>query len=514
MTGRSYHDFTTFARAYAWFRTRRLDATRPEIAQAATLRRLVRHAVQTVFGRAHRFSAIDGIEPYQRQVPIRDYETFWETWWQPDYPKLVDVCWPGKIPFFTMTSGTTTGRSKYIPYTFEMRRAAIRGLVDPLCFHLIRRPDSRLFGGAVLGLTGPVKLSPVSDGADAAAVSAVTAAALPGWLRHRVLPAGELANLEDWQEKIQRLAPLSLTSDVRMLAGSPNWLLIFLAEVARQGCTGTSRLADWYPDLELIVHGGVNFTPYRDRFRALLEGSHAETREMYSASEGVFAYADRVDGDGLRLNLDGRIFYEFVPPEQLDDANPDRRWIGNVDIGVDYALIITTAAGLWSYAVGDIVRFVDLWPPRLIVSGRVQQGLSVFGEHLLEIELAEAVAHAARAVNLTALDYTVGSLQGSAGGHHAFLVEPDKQVADNVAGRMAEAIDSRLCDLNKDYHELRKDGALGAPEVRLVPPGGFARWMRLRRNLGGQNKLPRIVIDPDLFADIRNIALKDKGRSE
>ncbi len=517
MTLPSYVDFSVIARVYALLRTRRLEAIRPAALQAATLKRLLHRAVDTDFGRAHRFATINSIETYQRQVPIRDYADFWTDWWEPAYPDLVNVSWPGKIPHFSLTSGTTTGRSKYIPYTIDMRRSAMRGFLDLLCFHFKCRPQSRLMGGAVLALTGPVGLDSAPDGATAAAVSAITADALPGWLRYRVLPPPELADLGDWQEKIHRLAPLSLTGDVRFLGGSPNWLLIFLAEVAKLHPGRLDRLADWYPGLELIVHGGVNFAPYRDRFRALLADSHAETREMYSASEGVFAYADRDDGQGMRLHLDGKIFYEFVPPDQLTAPGPDRRWIGTAETGVDYALVISSAAGLWSYVVGDIVRLVDLDPPRLIVTGRVQQGLSTFGEHLIEAEIAEALAGAAAAQGIAVLDYSVGSQRGETSGHHLFLIEPT--VLANVDGsdrsdRLATAIDTRLCALNEDYAELRRDQALGAPQVRLVPPGGFAAWMKIRRKLGGQNKVPRIVTDPDLFADIARTALNVKGQAK
>lgn len=396
MNQRRYMDFTDLARAYARLRIRRLDAIRPASAQAATLRHLVRRASRTDFGRALRFQAIDGIESYQQRVPIRDYADFWPDWWEPCFPNLTNISWPGKIPFFTLTSGTTTGRSKYIPYTNRMRRSAVRGFLDLLCFHLVFRPQSRLMGGAVLGLTGPAALIPTADGTTAAAVSSITAAALPRMFQHRVLPAPELANLGNWREKIQRLAPLSLSHDVRLLGGSPNWLLIFLAEVTKHHPDHADRLADFYPGLELIVHGGVDFAPYRDRFQTLLTGSHAETREMYSASEGVFAYADRGDGEGMRLHLDGNIFYEFVPPDQLTSLTPNRRWVGNVETGTDYALVISTAAGLWSYVVGDLVRFVDLDPPRIVVTGRVQQGLSTLGEHLIEAEIAEAVAGSAK----------------------------------------------------------------------------------------------------------------------
>ena len=489
------------------YASRHLDSLRPAASQVTAFRRLLRRASDTKFGRAHGFAVIDRVETYQQHVPIRDFTDFWTEWWEASYPDLANVSWPGKIPYFSLTSGTTTGRSKYIPYTAEMRRSAVRGFLDLLCFHLACRPNSRLFGGAALGLTGPVGLGPAENEPAVAAVSAITAAALPGFLQHRVLPPADLANLTDWQEKIRRLAPLSFTRDVRMLGGSPNWLLIFLAEVAKLQTDRGGRLVDWYPNLELIVHGGLKFAPYRDRFHALLNGSHAETREMYSASEGVFAYADRSDGEGMRLHLDGKIFYEFVPPDQLSDPNPDRRWIGTIETGVDYALVISSAAGLWAYVVGDVVRFVDIDPPRLIVVGRVTQGLSSFGEHLIELEIAEAVARTAKAMGIAVLDYSVAAKSGKTGGYHMFLIEPTEPTTAASADRLAAGIDTRLAALNDDYAELRRDQAFDAPQVQLVPPGGFARWMKLRRNLGGQNKVPRVVTDPELFADIARVVL-------
>ena len=506
-----YRDWTAMGRLYARMRIRKLNGMRPKEAQNTTLKLLLKQATDTKFGKAHRFGDIDCVEDFQRQVPIRGYDAFWREWWEPNYPSLVDVSWPGEIPFFTITSGTTTGRSKFIPYTAAMRRAAVRGFLDLLCYHLVCRPGSRLLGGATLALTGPVALEASTNGSTAAAVSAITISALPSWLQGRVLPSGDLANIKDWQEKIRRLAPLSIADDIRFLGGSPNWLLIFLAEVAKHAPGQTTRLADWYPNLELILHGGVDFSPYRDQFRALLEGSHAETREMYSASEGVFAYADSGDGDGLRLHLDGQIFYEFVPLDQLSTPAPKRCWIGTVETGKNYALVISSAAGLWSYVVGDVVRFVDLDPPRLLVLGRVHQGLSSFGEHLIETEVAEAVMAAARKQGVTVLDYSVGTLHGETGGHHVYLVEHSGAGNELSTEAYATDIDARLSDLNDDYRELRRNEAISAPEIHFAPAGGFARWMRLRRGLGGQHKIPRIVTDPDLFRDIRSIVLIRKG---
>ncbi|MCA0869975.1 GH3 auxin-responsive promoter family protein [Seohaeicola saemankumensis] len=501
-------DVTPLVRRYAQARLWRLTRQAPDRAQAALLRRLLRAARHTRFGRAHDFRGIRNVDSYQKQVPVRGYSAFWQDWWQAAYPDLVDQTWPGRIPSFSMTSGTTTGRSKYIPHTPAMKRAAVRGFVDLLCHHLVLRPNSRVLGGTALGLVGPVDLTEAAPGVDVGAVSAITANALPGWLAPRVLPPREIAELTNWQEKISRLAPLSLEKDVRFLGGSPNWLLLFLDEVAKARPGRAGRLADWYPGLELIVHGGVNFAPYRQRFAELMQGGHAETREMYSASEGVFAYADRGDGEGMRLHLDGQVFFEFIPAAQARDNNPERFWVGNIETGVDYALAVTTAAGLWSYLVGDVVRFVDLSPPRLIVVGRVENGLSAFGEHLIEAEIADAVAAAAAATHVSILDYCVGPVPQAGRNRHIYLIEIVERARPDTAGALAARIDESLRIQNEDYAELRKsDLALAAPEVHLVAPGGFMRWMKQRRGLGGQYKVPRIVTDPSLLGDIQTMVL-------
>jgi hypothetical protein len=496
-------DFSVVARIYSRQRVRRLQAQDATSMQAQTLKALIRRARTTSFGRAHGFDRLTDVSLYPKAVPVRDYEAFWDEWWGPDYPVLKDISWPGQIPFFALTSGTTTGRSKYIPYTRQMRRAAVRGFLDLLCFHFNQNPDSRLFGGAVLGLTGPTSLEETQPGVAAGAVSAITTAAAPFFLRNRILPPQELSMLKNWRDKIRQLAPLAIESDVRMLGGSPNWLLIFLTEVA--GCVGgqKDRLANLFPNLELIVHGGVNFAPYRSRFRKLLQGSHAETRELYSASEGVFAYADRGDGEGLRLHLDGSVFFEFVPLDDVNAPQPRRFWIGNVETDVDYALAITTAAGLWSYLVGDVVRLISIAPPRLLVTGRMSQGLSAFGEHLLESEIAGALAEAAELTGSHVLEYTVGARRGEGGGRHIYFIETENPLDPLCQEKFAAAFDAQLSAVNEDYQELRRgDLAIGIPEVTFVAPGAFAAWMESRRALGGQNKVPRIVTDDALFKDL------------
>ena len=497
---RAVIDLTPIARLYATRRTRAIRSLDPEKAQRRVLRRLIAKAAGTRFGREHGFSQITSVEAYQKAVPPRDFKAFWEKWWRVPHPNLVDVTWPGHIPYFALTSGTTTGRSKYIPYTVEMRRDAVRGFVDLLCFHLDANPGSRLLGGSFLALTGPTELA-AGEGAASGAVSAITAGAAPKILRRRLLPPIEIANLHDWREKIRRLAPVSLASDVRFLGGSPNWLLVYLEEVAKIRGGGAGKLVDWYPNLELIAHGGVNFAPYRERFQSLLEGGHAETRELYSASEGVFAYADRGDGEGLRLHLDGNVFFEFIPVESLGDDTPVRHWVGTIESGVDYALAITTAAGLWCYLLGDIVRFVSTRPPRIAVVGRLGQGLSVYGEHLIEAEVADALSAAAASVGRAVLDYTLGATEAGERSRHLLLVETDAPMAPPLVDAFATAFDAALCAENDDYAELREnDYALDRPLIFNVLPDGFASWMETHRRLGGQNKVPRIAKDPEMLA--------------
>ncbi|MDJ1016244.1 MAG: GH3 auxin-responsive promoter family protein [Paracoccaceae bacterium] len=499
----TFADFSSVGHFLAKRRYRNLERQDAEYLQTRILRSLTRKARNTAFGRAHGFEGISNVADYQKAVPLRYYDDFWKDWWEARYPSLDNVSWPGRVPYFALSSGTTTGRSKHIPYTTDMRRAAARGFVDLLACHLINNPESRLMGGAILGLTGPTSLQSPSAGVNAGAVSAITAGAVPWPFRKRVLPSPELADLDDWREKIRRLAPSAAQTDLRMIGGSPNWLLVFFSEMNRQFRAKNGALADWFPNLELIVHGGVNFAPYRDRFRELMDGGHAETRELYSASEGVFAYADRGDGDGLRLHLNGSVFFEFIPVSELKSASPIRNWVGNVETGVDYALAVTTAAGLWSYLVGDVVRFVSTRPPRLLVAGRVNHDLSAFGEHLLESEIAEVLAKTAAAFGTHIAEYTVGAARHENGSHHRYLVETETPLSAEVENEFTSMLDALLRAANEDYQELRKDDlAVAPPKVTFVESGAFAAWMQSRRALGGQNKVPRIVTDKELFGDI------------
>ena len=509
------YDATWLLRLYARRRLRQLARMDPLAVQRGVLSSLVRRARGTRFGRDHGFAAVRSLDDYRSRVPLRDYDAFWEAYWRAPFPRLVNCTWPGPIPWFAVSSGTSTGTTKYIPVSREMRRSNVRAGADLLVHHLANRPDSRLLAGRVFMLGGSTGLVRRAPGVWSGDLSGIAAKEMPPWARLRYFPPRDLEGIADWETKIGRFAERSLETEITAVAGTPSWLLIFLERLVEIAGAGRERIADIWPGLELLSHGGVAWAPYRDRFAALLEGGRAETREVYPASEGFFGVTDRADGEGLRLLLDTGIFYEFVPLDALGSANPDCRWIGDAEPGANYALAVTTCAGLWRYLVGDTVTLVERDPPRVLVTGRTSYMLSAFGEHVIGAEVERAVAEAARAIGATVTDFAAGSLfpdEGGARGGHLYIVEPGPEAGG--AGldaareaRFAERLDAALCRLNDDYAAHRAGGyGMDAARVRFLPPGAFAAWMKSRGRLGGQNKVPRIVNDPDLFAALRAFA--------
>lgn len=503
-------DATPLARVFAARRLAALARLDPPQAQRRQLMRLVRRARHTRFGRDHGFDAITDVAGFQARVPLRRYEDFWRDYWQPAFPRLADLTWPGTIPYFAATSGTSTGTTKFIPVTRAMAQSNRRAGTDVLVHHLGNRPSSRVLGGLSMMLSGSVDLVEQAPGILSGDLTGISMREAPRWGRPFTFAPADLAGETDWSRKIAQLGQRSLARDIRLVAGTTSWLLLYFDTLAALA-PGDRRLARLYPHLELVVHGGVSFTPYRSRFEEWLEGSHAELREVYPASEGFIAMADRGTGDGLRLNLDGGLFFEFVPVEEIDQPRPTRHWVGDVDVGRDYAIAVTTCAGLWSYLVGDTVRFVDRSPPRLLVTGRTSYFLSAFGEHLTGEEIDSAVADSAAAIGAEVADYAVGAVfpgDGDARGGHLFVVETAEPLPDrDRLARFARTLDQRLSALNDDYAAHRAaDYGMRPPEVVLVAPGCFADWMRSRGKLGGQNKVPRVINDQALFAGLRDFA--------
>jgi hypothetical protein len=495
-------DATPFLRAYARRRARALLAQNAPAAQEAVLGDLVRHAARTRFGKAHEFETIQSVEDFQARVPLRRYEDFWRAYWQQPFPTLQGASWPDAIPYVAESSGTTAGVSKYIPVSAAMIRANRRAAQDTLAFHALNHPSARLFGGLNFLLGGSTELRPLTRGVQAGDLSGIAAATMPWLARTRAFPPRDLALIADWDTKLDRMARAALGRDIRSIAGTPSWLLMLFQRLSALQPDRPRTLAGIFPNLELIVHGGTGFAPYRDLVEAWMQGTAAATREVYAASEGYIAAADAQPEDGLRLMLDNGLFFEFVRVANIGTADAPRAWLGNVALGEDYALVLSSNAGLFAYIIGDIVRFVSLSPPRIVVVGRLAHELSVFGEHVIGAELDAAIDAAARASGGHAVEYTAAALLPRAAesrGQHLFAVEFEGASKDVRA--FARVLDETLMRLNADYQTHRhKDAQLLAPRVMFVVPGTFEGWMRARGRLGGQNKVPRVVAVEEMAA--------------
>lgn len=473
-------DATALLRLYAWHRRALLGAEDSCEMQRKQLFGLLRRAQRTQFGGEHGFARIGSVDEFQRQVPLRRYEDFWRDYWQPRFPRFVDVTWPGTIPYFAATAGTTTGKTKYIPVSRAMIDSNRRAALDIFTHHLVAKPASRVLAGKNFMLGGSAALVRQAPGIYSGDLSGIAAREVPWWARPRFFPPLRDALIADWADKIEKLARLSLREDIRSLSGTPSWVLAFFAKLALLRPEAPRRSTSYYPNLELFIHGGVNFAPYRRQFEALLADSHAEMREVYPASEGFVAVADRGYGEGLRLIADGGIFYEFVPVEEVDAARPTRHWLATAQTDVNYALVMSSCAGLWSYVLGDTVRLVDLRPPRLLITGRLSYALSAFGEHLIEEEIEGAVTEAADRIGHDITDYTVTPIfpgRPEARGYHLFVIEFSEPIEEGRIETFAHALDAGLSARNQDYREHRSGDFGMAPPRRAGGKAG--RFRRL-----------------------------------
>lgn len=469
----------------------------PLDAQTRQLTRLIDTARPTRFGQDHRFDIIDGIGTFQQHVPLRSYERMWREYWEPAFPRLDDVSWPGVMPYFARSSGTTTGESKYIPVSQQMVKANTRAGMEVVYAHLARRPDSTVLRGRTFLFGGSPNLEQLTDGTFAGELSGIAARETPTWVgRDRYYPPDQLASITDWEAKVDIIARHCIGNDIRSISGVPTWLKVLFDRAFDTHDIADHQLSRLFPDLELITHGGINFAPHRYRFEQMLQTSRAELREVYAASEAFIAVADRGPGEGMRLLIDNGVFYEFIPIDSIDDPDPPRLWLADVDLDTDYAVAVTTCAGVWAYLLGDVIRFVDLDPHRLLVVGRVSQTLSAFGEHVSGSQLEIAVAAAAHATHTTVADFAVAPVlhdRTSPAGHHRYLVEAHLPTP-TAQHQFGEILDQSLTEQNADYRAKRgNDIVLGPPEIIPAARGAFTAWMASRGQLGGQHKVKRVV---------------------
>ena len=464
---------------------------------------LIRTARKTDFGKEYGFKDLNSIRQYKERVPIYTYEDFY-----PYIDKLLKgkqgVTWPTEIKWFAKSSGTTNAKSKFIPVSQEaLTDCHFKGGKDMLSIYFNNHPDSKMFTGKGLAIGGSQQINQFDSNSNSyyGDVSAVIMSNLPFWAQLARTPTLEIALMSEWEEKIEKMATTTIKENVTNIVGVPTWTVVLLRRILE--ITGAKDMHEIWPNLEVFIHGAVSFEPYEAIFKKLIPSSKMNYLETYNASEGFFGIQDRNDSRDLLLMLDYGIFYEFIPLENIDDENPQTIDLQDVELDKNYALVISTNAGLWRYMIGDTVKFTCLDPYRIRISGRTKHFINAFGEELI-IENAElAIKKACQETNAIIGDYTAGPRYidtGNKGGHE-WIIEFNEMPSDKEL--FIRALDTSLKEANSDYEAKRyKDIALEAPIIHFAKPGTFYNWMKKRGKLGGQHKVPRLSNNREFIDDI------------
>lgn len=464
------------------------------------MHQLVRDAQQTAFGRDHNFHEITDYEGFKQAIPMRDYEDV------KDYIERIkngesDVLWPGKPAYFAKTSGTTSG-VKYIPMSKESTPAHFGTARNALFNYFARTGNGRWLDGKMIFLSGSPELEEIA-GIPTGRLSGISNHLVPGWLRTNQLPSWPTNCIDDWEEKLERIVDETVNADMRLISGIPPWVQMYYERLLER--TGKSTIREIFPNFSVFVYGGVNFEPYRAKLEALV-GGPMDTVETYPASEGFIAFQDTFSEEnqpGLLLNVDAGMFFEFVPADEIFQPNPTRLWLKDVEIGVNYALILHTNAGLWGYNLGDTVQFVSKNPYRLVVSGRVKHFISAFGEHVIGKEVEESILPVAKAVGAHIVEFTVApQVNPPEGGlpYHEWFVEFDTPPEDLAA--FALDVDARLRVQNIYYDDLIAGNILRPLVIRSLGKDAFRNYMKSQGKLGGQNKVPRLSNDRKIVEEL------------
>lgn len=473
----------------------------PRMAQLEVFHHLVQTAQYTEWGRKYGYGAISDPDEFRARVPVQDYEDV-----KPFVARLrkgeQNLLWPTDIRWFAKSSGTTGDRSKFIPVSREaLEDCHYKGGKDLIAFHYQQFPESKLYQGMSLVVGGSSTIEQFRQDAYSGDLSAIIIRNLPMWVEVRRTPVIETALMENWEEKIERMARETMREDVRCIAGVPSWTLVLLHRIL--DLTGKKNILEVWPNLELFMHGGVSFRPYRSQFEALIPSPTMNYLESYNASEGSFAIQDRYGADDMLLMLDYGIFYEFMPLDEVGKERPRTLLVHEVEKDVPYAILISTNGGLWRYMPGDTVRFTSLRPYRIQVSGRTRSFINAFGEELIVENADRGIEAACQATGAVVNEYTAAPVymdQNARGGHEwviEFSTPPDD------LERFMHVLDSTMRSLNSDYDAKRRgDMALKAPIAHAVPVGTFYAWMKQRGKLGGQNKVPRLCNDRSIVESL------------
>lgn len=464
----------------------------PNEVQQDLLKRLIVSARYTEFGRRYDFSSIKSSREFRDRIPLQDYESL-----KPYILRLKageqQLLWSSDVRWFAKSSGTTNDKSKFIPVSSEaLEECHYKGGKDLLCLYFHNNPETQLFDGKLLSLGGSHQINSLSNDSFYGDLSAILIQNLPFWIQLFRTPERSIALMDEWEEKIEKMAQATVNENVTNIAGVPSWTLVLLNRILQM--SGKKDLTEVWPNLELFVHGAVSFTPYRQQFKTLIPKADMYYLETYNASEGFFGIQDQLRSEEMLLMLDYGIYYEFLPMSEWEKEHPQTITLDQVQLNENYAIVITTNAGLWRYKIGDTVMFTSLHPYRIKITGRTAHFINAFGEELIIDNAERALAEACLKSGAVIRDYTAAPvyLSGKENGAHEWLIEFEKQPVD--IHDFAVLFDEALKKQNSDYEAKRyKDKILRLPIIRNMSSGTFYHWMKSREKLGGQHKVPRLA---------------------
>jgi hypothetical protein len=477
-------------------------ANNPIEAQRRVLQDLVTAAQYTEFGKKYNFGELFRIKEFTQSVPIHEYEDL-KLYIERMMNGEENILWNTPVSWFAKSSGTTSDKSKFIPVSDEsLQDNHYRASKDVIANYYKIFPNSDLLTGKSLVVGGSHQVNQLNGDIQYGDLSAVLLQNTPFWGQWLRTPELRIALLDEWESKIEKLAQATIKENVTSLAGVPTWTIVLIKRILE--ISGKSYLKEVWPNLELYIHGGVSFTPYREQFQRLV-GPPINYMEMYNASEGFFAAQNDIDEQGMLLFTDHGIFYEFMPVEEYGSEHPNTVGLAEVEVGKNYAVVISTNGGLWRYLVGDTIKFVSTNPHKLIVSGRLKHYINAFGEEVMVDNTDKAIAAACAETGAVVNDYTAAPIYFSEdkNGAHEWLIEFDKDPSD--LQRFEQVLDEALQSVNSDYEAKRyKSIALDKPVINVLPKGTFTEWLRSKGKLGGQHKVPRLSNDRRFIDDIKS----------
>ncbi|SEN69149.1 GH3 auxin-responsive promoter [Flavobacterium sp. CF108] len=472
-------------------------ANKPVETQLEVFKSLIENAKETEFGKDHHFDKIKTFEDFQKNVPIRDYEDL------KNYIEKVkvgeeNILWKGKPIYFAKTSGTTSG-AKYIPLTKESMPTHVNAARNAILHYINETGKADFVDGKMIFLQGSPILTE-KHGIKFGRLSGIVAHFVPKYLQKNRMPSWETNCIDDWETKVNTIVGETINENMSVISGIPSWVQMYFERLQER--SGGKKISEIFKNFNLFIYGGVNYEPYRAKFEQMI-GKKVDSIELFPASEGFFAYQDSQKEKGMLLLLNSGIFYEFIKVDEFFTENPKRYTIGEVELGVNYALIVSTNAGLWGYNIGDTIQFTSLAPYRVIVSGRIKHYISAFGEHVIANEVENAMKEATAGTNIVINEFTVAPQITPANGlpYHEWLIEFEKE-PENIE-TFAEAIDDSMRKQNIYYDDLITGNVLRKVVISKVSKNGFQEYMKSQGKLGGQNKIPRLSNDRKIADNLK-----------